>query len=275
MRRQQCLEQVGVIRAIARRGDARRLVDRVGRGRRYRGRGVDRARWRNNHECGEGRATTAVKGLGGRQAKRGEPRAVRAAQQAAAMEEQGVVVRRVMDADNSCLFNAVGYVTERSRDKGAQLRQVIARVVAGDEQRFTEAVLDKPNAAYCQWIARADSWGGGIELAILSDHFAKKIAAFDIQTKRCDVYGQDKPYCETIMLIYDGIHYDALALSPCEGAPEDFDQTIFPATAPHPLPPAGQELYRHGTLCTALCGLPARAGGAEGSSATCTSIGPC
>ncbi|CAI5537543.1 unnamed protein product [Closterium sp. Naga37s-1] len=154
------------------------------------------------------------------------------------MEEQGVVVRRVMDADNSCLFNAVGYVTERSRDKGAQLRQVIARVVAGDEQRFTEAVLDKPNAAYCQWIARADSWGGGIELAILSDHFAKKIAAFDIQTKRCDVYGQDKPYSETIMLIYDGIHYDALALSPCEGAPEDFDQTIFPATAAHPLPPA-------------------------------------
>ncbi|KDO62677.1 hypothetical protein CISIN_1g0286611mg, partial [Citrus sinensis] len=30
------------------------------------------------------------------------------------------------------------------------------------------------------------------------------------------------------MLIYDGLHYDALAISPFEGAPEEFDQTIFP-----------------------------------------------
>ncbi|CAK9175755.1 unnamed protein product [Ilex paraguariensis] len=31
------------------------------------------------------------------------------------------------------------------------------------------------------------------------------------------------------MLIYDGLHYDALAISPSEGAPEEFDQTIFAA----------------------------------------------
>ncbi|XP_011009064.1 PREDICTED: ubiquitin thioesterase OTU1-like [Populus euphratica] len=29
------------------------------------------------------------------------------------------------------------------------------------------------------------------------------------------------------MLIYNGLHYDALAMSPFEGAPEEFDQTIF------------------------------------------------
>ena len=34
----------------------------------------------------------------------------------------GAVVRRVVDSDNSCLFNSVGYATERSRAKAAQLR---------------------------------------------------------------------------------------------------------------------------------------------------------
>nr|DAD20495.1 TPA_asm: hypothetical protein HUJ06_021958 [Nelumbo nucifera] len=34
-------------------------------------------------------------------------------------------------------------------------------------------------------------------------------------------------YAERVMLIYDGLHYDALAMSPFNGAPEEFDQTIF------------------------------------------------
>ncbi|KAL9441585.1 hypothetical protein AB3S75_020143 [Citrus x aurantiifolia] len=50
----------------------------------------------------------------------------------------------------------------------------------------------------------------------------------NIQTTRCDLYGQEKKYSERVMLIYDGLHYDALAISPFEGAPEEFDQTIFP-----------------------------------------------
>ena len=35
-------------------------------------------------------------------------------------------------------------------------------------------------------------WGGAIELFILSKHYRKEIAAYDIQTKRCDIYGQDQ-----------------------------------------------------------------------------------
>ena len=46
-----------------------------------------------------------------------------------------------------------------------------------------------------------------------SRHFGREIAAHDIQTKRCDVYGQGKGYRERVMLIYDGLHYDALALA--------------------------------------------------------------
>lgn len=42
-------------------------------------------------------------------------------------------------------------------------------------------------------------------------HYAREIAAFDIQTQRVDVYGQGEGYTERAMLLYDGLHYDALA----------------------------------------------------------------
>ena len=44
-------------------------------------------------------------------------------------------------------------------------------------------------------------------------HFGREIAAHDIQTKRCDVYGQGEGHRERVMLIYDGLHYDALAIA--------------------------------------------------------------
>jgi hypothetical protein len=44
-------------------------------------------------------------------------------------------------------------------------------------------------------------------------HFAREIAAYDVQTRRCDVYGQDARYDERVMLVYDGLHYDALAVA--------------------------------------------------------------
>ncbi|KAL6534866.1 OTU protein [Orobanche gracilis] len=68
---------------------------------------------------------------------------------------------------------------------------------------------------------------GAIELAILAAYYRREIAAYDIQTTRCDLYGQEQNFEERVMLIYDGLHYDALAMSPFEGAPEEFDQTIF------------------------------------------------
>jgi ubiquitin thioesterase OTU1 len=137
------------------------------------------------------------------------------------------VLRRVIPSDNSCLFNAVGYVMEHDRNKASELREVIAAAVMSDPTTYTEAILGKPNEEYVQWISKPDKWGGAIELAILSDYYGREIAAYDIQTKRCDIYGQDKGYLERVMLIYDGLHYDALAMAPFADAPEEVDQTIF------------------------------------------------
>lgn len=140
---------------------------------------------------------------------------------------EGAIVRRVIPSDNSCLFNAVGYVMDHSKTKASELRQVIASTVASDPSKFSEAILGKPNGEYCSWILNPEKWGGAIELSILADFYGREIAAYDIQTTRCDLYGQEKNYKERVMLIYDGLHYDALAMSPAEGAPEEFDQTIF------------------------------------------------
>ncbi|XP_071703194.1 OVARIAN TUMOR DOMAIN-containing deubiquitinating enzyme 2 [Rutidosis leptorrhynchoides] len=140
---------------------------------------------------------------------------------------EGSIVRRVIPSDNSCLFNAVGYVMDHDKNKASELRQVIAATVASDPTKYSEAFLGKTNEEYCSWILNPDKWGGAIELSILADYYGREIAAYDIQTTRCDLYGQEKKYEERVMLIYDGLHYDALAMSPVDEAPEEFDQTIF------------------------------------------------
>ena len=122
------------------------------------------------------------------------------------------VVRRIVPADNSCLFSSFAYVTTQSRGGAQQLRQLIAETVAADPETYNEAFLGKTNAEYCAWILRPDSWGGAIELSILGEkcvprmcvgqsmsgapdaapahRFSKEICAADIQTKRIDRYGQ-------------------------------------------------------------------------------------
>ncbi|THG12829.1 hypothetical protein TEA_016159 [Camellia sinensis var. sinensis] len=119
---------------------------------------------------------------------------------------EGTVIRRVIPSDNSCLFNAVGYVMDHDKNKAPELRQVTAATVASDPTQYSEAFLGKPNEEYCTWILDPEKWGGAIELAILADYYGREIAAYDIQTLRCDLYGQ---------------------MSPSDGAPEEFDQTIF------------------------------------------------
>ncbi|KAF6173316.1 hypothetical protein GIB67_027011 [Kingdonia uniflora] len=120
---------------------------------------------------------------------------------------ENIVLRRVIPSDNSCLFNAVGYVMEHDKQKASELRQVIAAAVASDLEKYSEAFLGKPNEEYCAWILDSEKWGGAIELSILADYYSREIGAYDIQTTRCDLYGQ---------------------VTPMEGAPEEFDQTIFP-----------------------------------------------
>ena len=144
-------------------------------------------------------------------------------------------VRRVIESDNSCLFNAVAYCAERSLREAPRLRRVVADAVARDADTFNEAFLGKPPKEYMEWITRPNTWGGQVELFILASHYRVEIAAYDIQTERCDVYGEGAGYDERIMVIYDGLHYDAIVLHPSPtGADASKDVTRVPAGASLP-----------------------------------------
>ncbi|GAY59360.1 hypothetical protein CUMW_193940 [Citrus unshiu] len=102
---------------------------------------------------------------------------------------------------------------------------VIAATVRSDTVKHSEAFMESQIKSIVLGFRTHRS---AIELSILADCYGREIAAYDIQTTRCDLYGQEKKYSERVMLIYDELHYDALAISPFEGAPVEFDQILVP-----------------------------------------------
>lgn len=142
-----------------------------------------------------------------------------------------LIVRRVVPADNSCLFTSVYYVVEGGVYDPAcapEMRSLIAEIVASDPTSYSEAVLGKSNEEYCAWIRREDTWGGAIEVSILSKFYQCEICVVDTQTVRIDRFGEDAGYSRRVLLIYDGIHYDPLQRQfPDSDMPP---MTIFPSS---------------------------------------------
>lgn len=131
----------------------------------------------------------------------------------------GVLVKRPVPADNSCLFTSVYLaLSNGDYDAGASgaLRQVIADCVAADKDTYTEAFLGRPNREYCTWILNEEHWGGAIELSVLSRHYNVEMVAVDAQSGRLHRFGADEGFDQRLLLLYDGIHYDPLVLEPLE-----------------------------------------------------------
>ncbi len=78
---------------------------------------------------------------------------------------------------------------------------------------YNSAFLGRSNDEYRAWILSDNAWGGAIELGILAQHYALEIGAFDLKTMRMDRYGEGNGYATVGYLIYDGIHYNYLALA--------------------------------------------------------------
>lgn len=143
--------------------------------------------------------------------------------------DESLMVVRMMDDDNSCLFSAVAYVLEdHARQRASFLRQLVAGTILADAS-YTDAVLGRPKAQYAEWIQQPSAWGGAIELAVLARHYGVQIASIDVATLRMDVFGEGEGYEERVYLLYSGIHYDAIAESPIGSLPEGFDVTLFRA----------------------------------------------
>ena len=57
------------------------------------------------------------------------------------LRDGSAVARRVVDADNSCLFASVGYVMEGTRLAAPKLRALVAKAVVSDPVTYSEAFL--------------------------------------------------------------------------------------------------------------------------------------
>ncbi|KAF0977298.1 hypothetical protein FDP41_003951 [Naegleria fowleri] len=142
----------------------------------------------------------------------------------------GYFVRRKQPSDNSCLFHSLSYVLNgKNNGKVKELREICAHYVAENPKVYTTEFLGMRNIEYANWILHEDTWGGAIEISILSAYYKVRIIAFDTTTCREDVYGSDHDeYTAMALIIYTGDHYDALCLNPNgeEGSP-DKDIVLF------------------------------------------------
>ncbi|VDK20279.1 unnamed protein product [Taenia asiatica] len=150
------------------------------------------------------------------------------------------LIRKVAPSDDCCLFTSVNFCVS-NRDSSwligepivtnaeavQETRTLIAHIVLSDPVTFNEAILGMPSEDYAKFILEPHRWGGGIEVSILSMLYEVEIDVVDVLTSRIDRFGEDKAYSHRILLLYDGIHYDALAVEL-----PDFGtlQTIFPTT---------------------------------------------
>ncbi|KAF8541951.1 hypothetical protein BDD12DRAFT_730565 [Trichophaea hybrida] len=135
---------------------------------------------------------------------------------------RGTIVLRVMEDDNSCLFRALSYVLTGSMMSVVELRQLVAETIQANSDKYNEVVLEQKVDAYCEWIKMESSWGGGIELGIFADFFDVEICTIDVATGSLVRFNEGKD--RRVIVVYSGIHYDALALSPLGASVHDSDR---------------------------------------------------
>ncbi|KAG5899169.1 hypothetical protein JTB14_029003 [Gonioctena quinquepunctata] len=111
--------------------------------------------------------------------------------------------------------------TDRDSDKSLKEQDVdpadCPETIKVENHQYDEAILGKPIDEYCAWIQDDKSWGGAIELAILSNHYGIEVAVVDTINAIINKFGEDQNYPHRVFLMFDGIHYDPLYLEPLDG----------------------------------------------------------
>jgi ubiquitin thioesterase OTU1 len=151
---------------------------------------------------------------------------------------------RVMPDDNSCLFRAIAAATSSTTtshtssadDYVTQLRYRVATYITANSSQYPAPVLDdRTPAQYANWIQRESSWGGDVELDILSRVLGVEIWCCQVNPFFVRKYNEssnpNSTASEFIVLVYSGIHYDTVAVSPITDPdmemPLDFDMRKF------------------------------------------------
>ncbi|KAG8743884.1 ubiquitin-specific protease otu1 [Ceratobasidium sp. 414] len=141
--------------------------------------------------------------------------------------QAGTLVHRVVPDDNSCLFSSIAIIFWQDMAAANKMRALVVDQIQKDPETYSDAVLGQPRGSYMSAMSKNTTWGGAIELSIFSDYFRTEIDSYDVETGRCDKFGEGK-YENRCVLMYSGIHYDAVSLAPTRDAPLDFHTTVFP-----------------------------------------------
>ena len=89
-----------------------------------------------------------------------------------------------MPDDNSCMFTAFGGAVGIN-DPSRLLRQQVAEYITLHPDEYNKAILGDEPARYIARMQQADTWGGAIELSILSDIYDIEISSIDVKVSVC------------------------------------------------------------------------------------------
>lgn len=74
---------------------------------------------------------------------------------------------------------------------------------------------------------KTNTWGGAIELSALATRYKVEIASVDVETGRVDMFSPPSGASNRCLVLYSGIHYDAVTLAPTIHAPAEWHQSLF------------------------------------------------
>ncbi|KAI1442290.1 OTU-domain-containing protein [Annulohypoxylon stygium] len=145
-------------------------------------------------------------------------------------ETNSTLVLRVMPDDNSCLFNAVGgalrgHGTDPDRTFDANtLRHIVVGHILANPEKYNAVILGKTPEAYCRTMLDPETWGGDIELSVLSEVFRIEISVVDVKTGTLYRIGEGNGYDMRCVVVYSNVHYDRIVEIFVEGqASFEFD----------------------------------------------------
>lgn len=162
-------------------------------------------------------------------------------------EDSSVMMVKIMSYDNSCLFSAIHYAMFKDNRDSGYLRDYIGNYLQNNPERFDSCALGKSLQEYIYWIRDPMSWGGEIELIILSEYFNVEICVISVNSISDNIINDEKSYKKRIYLLYTNAHYNLIVRNFPDGDP-DMDVTRFcknPKTHSLALDAAGNYRAKH------------------------------
>lgn len=142
-----------------------------------------------------------------------------------------VVVATAIRNDPETWNEAIlGYAISYTLSPHKPLSYILATLAIVSPNTYLTKLPSRPRNDYISTITSPNSWGGAIELSILSTHYQTEIASVDVETGRIDHFtpASGSPPANRALLVYSGIHYDAAVLAPQLGLPAEWCTSIVP-----------------------------------------------